>query len=279
VIINTDNFEYRISADSHFGLENPGIIFLHGFTGSRHTWAHLRDALEYPSAALDLPGHGETKTLEPAVPADFHKLTEELILIFDGLKAGKVHLCGYSMGGRLALAFALSHPERVESVILESASPGLAEADARASRRAADAGLAEKIMTDFEGFLRDWEAMSFFAGQKLRNPGGWQRTQEIRRKSSPAGLAYALKHFGTGAQPSCWDQLAGLELPVLLITGAEDEKFNRIAREMTGRLPYSNHVQIENSGHAPHIDQPENFRLLLSDWLTDAHRLCGVRPR
>ena len=71
------------------------------------------------------------------------RCVEDLIAILDALAVERTHLLGYSMGGRVALAAAIAHPERIASLILESASPGLADAAERQARIASDNGLAE----------------------------------------------------------------------------------------------------------------------------------------
>src|SRR5699024_9952333 len=87
------------------------------------------------------------------------------LLIYLGLK--HIHLLGYSMGGRAALSFAMYYPEKIISLILESASPGLETEDARIERQQADESLAVKIEQDgIKAFVDFWENISLFVSQK-----------------------------------------------------------------------------------------------------------------
>src|SRR6185436_1553149 len=100
------------------------LLLLHGFTQTGASWDGVSRALagRYRAVAPDLgagPWEAELDRLEALAPAEFV-------------------LAGYSMGGRLALALALRHPQRVRALVLVSASPGLADAEERAVRRAAD---------------------------------------------------------------------------------------------------------------------------------------------
>ncbi len=274
---STLNFEYGISAPSDGDSAQPPILFLHGFTGSRRSWDAVRDALDYPTAAIDLPGHGETRIIDPNKPVSFEVLISDLLQILDHLNYKKIHLCGYSFGGRIALAFAMTHPERLSSLILESASPGLAEAQSRQERMAKDRELADKFVADFKNSIAQWSRLPFFRCQQQRNPSEWQKQQETRQQAHPAGLAYALEYFGTGAQPSYWENLNRLSLPVLLISGDEDAKFKGIAREMCQRLTHCESAAIQQAGHTTHLDQSEKFISVLKYWIEDKYRSFSVK--
>src|SRR5690625_6877126 len=95
------------------------------------------------------------------------KICNEFINIFntlrDTLKITKIHLLGYSMGGRTSLSFANYYPEKINSLILESASPGIADPFERQRRKEADKALAEKILIEgVEAFVDYWEDLPLF---------------------------------------------------------------------------------------------------------------------
>ena len=144
--------------------------------------------------------------------------------------AARSRSCGYSMGGRLALALALRTPERVRRLVLVSASPGLADADERAARRRADEALADRIEAiGVEAFAREWAAQPLFAGQPARVAAA-AHADRLRRTA--AEHAAQLRGLGTGVMPPLWERLGELAMPVTLVVGERDAKFRAIAGRM-----------------------------------------------
>jgi 2-succinyl-6-hydroxy-2,4-cyclohexadiene-1-carboxylate synthase len=66
-----------------------------------------------------------------------------------------------------------------------------------------------------------------------------------------------LRGYGQGAQPSVWDDLQNLAIPVLLITGSRDVRYTEIGAEMAMLIPEAESVVINDAGHDPLADQPE----------------------
>jgi 2-succinyl-6-hydroxy-2,4-cyclohexadiene-1-carboxylate synthase len=226
-------------------------VVLHGFAGSAKTLLRF-----FPGAsAPELPGHGTAP--------DATSWEEALDRIATALDRPGV-LFGYSMGARLALALALRHPERIERLVLESGTAGLEDAKARARRRDEDDALAGFIEREgMEKFVQRWEEHPTLASLK---PFAAQLRPE-RLAHRPRGLASALRHLGTGAQPSYWEELRRLDVPVLLLAGAEDEKFAGIARRMRELLPKATLRLVPDCGHAPHLERPAAFaEALAAPW-------------
>ena len=219
------------------------LVLLHGFTGSSRSFAHLRIDAVTP----DLPGHG----LAPdAISWD---------ATLDGLASlldpGPVKLAGYSMGGRLALALALRRPDKVAQLVLASGTAGIEDAAERAKRRADDAALAKSIEENgVPAFVKRWEDHPTLASLK---PFAEQLRPE-RLSHRAAGLASALRALGAGAQPSYWQELSRLQMPVRILAGVRDPKFAEIALQLRERIPHAD-LRLLDCGHAPHLERPEAF--------------------
>ena len=169
---------------------------------------------------------------------------------------GKVILAGYSMGARLALGLALRHPDRIEKLVLASGTAGLEDARERASRVAEDERLARSIEKDgVPAFIQKWEQHPTLAS--LRPYAAQLRPERLSHTAS--GLASALRQLGTGAQPSYWNKLAALKVPVLVLAGVDDAKFLALGRRMHKLFPDSELRELSNCGHAPHLERPEAF--------------------
>jgi 2-succinyl-6-hydroxy-2,4-cyclohexadiene-1-carboxylate synthase len=143
---------------------------------------------------------------------------------------------------------------RVTRRITIGASPGLADPTERAARRAADERLAARIETlSIEAFAREWAATPILAGVPQRVAGA---AYEDRLRSTPLGLARALRGLGTGSLPPVWDRLEELEAPVTLIAGERDEKFRQIATRMAASIRGARVEIVPGAGHAVHLERP-----------------------
>jgi 2-succinyl-6-hydroxy-2,4-cyclohexadiene-1-carboxylate synthase len=228
----------------------PGLVLLHGFTQTRQSWRRTVAALDgHPHAlAPDLPGHGLAAERRPASFAACAAYVR-------ALGGERFALCGYSMGGRIALHAALELGERVERLVLVGASPGLADPAERAARRAADAALADRIEAiGVEAFAREWAALPLWAGQPERVAAA---AHADRLRNTPAGLAAALRGLGTGVMEPLWDRLGELAMPVELLVGERDERFRAIAERMAAAIPRAQVIVVPGAGHAAQLERPD----------------------
>jgi 2-succinyl-6-hydroxy-2,4-cyclohexadiene-1-carboxylate synthase len=232
------------------------IVLLHGFTQTGRSWEPTIAALgeRYRALAPDLRGHGEAAAARPvsfeAVRADVLALAPE-----------RFALCGYSMGGRIALSLALAAPSRVARLVLVGASPGLAGLDERRSRRAADEALADRIEREgIEAFAASWSSLPLFEGQP---PAVAAAAHAMRLAQSPAGLAAALRGLGTGVMEPLWQRLPELRIPVALVVGERDAKFRALAERMAAALPDATLHVVPGAGHAVQLERPAAVAALL----------------
>jgi 2-succinyl-6-hydroxy-2,4-cyclohexadiene-1-carboxylate synthase len=177
-----------------------------------------------------------------------------------GTAGSRAVYVGYSMGGRLCLRLALDRPDLVQALVLVSASPGIVDPAERAARVEADELLAQSVERDgVEAFLTEWLAQPMFATVSADAPG-----VADRRRLTPAFLAACLRGLGAGVMEPMWSEIPGLEMPVMLVTGARDEKYTAIARRMLERMrPQVAIVQLEG-GHALPLEQPAVLGGLIS---------------
>lgn len=245
------------------------LLLLHGFTGSHDTWRHLVGHLsvKHPVMTLDLPGHGRS-VLPVRQTWDFATVIEDIAWIIGSQPGGVADVLGYSMGGRIALGLAATHPARMRRLILESASPGLADEQERLARQHADEHLAERILHDgVDAFIASWERLPLWESQADLPAVDRERQRHVRLGHTAAGLAANLRATGTGAQPSYWERLPTLMTPTLLLAGQRDLKFARIAARMHEKLPHARLEIVANAGHAIHLEQPARYVELVSDFL------------
>lgn len=239
------------------------IVLLHGFTGSGQSWQTFTPALseQFQVITPDIVGHGEN--IAPDI--DSYHMQNAAKAILSTIKE-PFHLLGYSMGGRLALYIATHYPEKVKSLILESASPGLKTEIEREARKKNDNALADKIEANgIEWFVDFWESLGLWDSQSAELKA---KLRKQRRANNPQGLANSLRGMGTGVMPSLWDKLPTLSMPVKLIAGDLDAKFVGINREMAKLMPDVNLSIVAEAGHTVHLEKPEAFLQLVQGFLS-----------
>jgi len=236
------------------------LLLVHGFTGSCLSWGEdLISGLAqaHQVVAVDLVGHGQSDMSPDLERYRMEEMLQDLGQVLDALSIEKARWLGYSMGGRIALAGAVRNPSRISSLILESASPGLAGESERKARRRADEALAEGILRGgMEAFVDHWMGLPLFATQGKLPPKVRSLTRERKLKNRPEAMAACLRGVGTGAQPSFWDSLQDIKMPTLLLTGEEDRKFIQVAESMAEGIPGATLRMIPRSGHAIHLENP-----------------------
>jgi 2-succinyl-6-hydroxy-2,4-cyclohexadiene-1-carboxylate synthase len=242
-------------------------VLAHGFTQTGRVWGSMdRDlAGDHQVTVVDMPGHADSTSVAA-------NLVEGAQLL---ARAGETaSYLGYSMGARFCLHLALARPELVESLVLISATAGIDDRDERHRRRRADEELAEQLdpsgggapAVSVEAFLRRWLDGPLFSGISEEAAG----FDERMRNRGP-GLASSLRLAGTGTQSPLWRRLGELSMPVLIISGADDEKFTALGAQMAATIgPNATRAVVEGAGHAPHLQRPAEVARLVRSHLAGA---------
>lgn len=237
--------------------DNKFIFFLHGFTGSLEDWEETVNFIDnkHTCIGIDLPGHGKSPNPNNI---DYYKSDIQTILINSAINLitnKKIILVGYSMGGRAALHFANSFPERIDKLILESTTPGIKTKKEKAERIKQDEKLADFIMgLSVREFVNFWMNIPLFASQKKLGYKKLQLIKYSKRKNSRYGLSNSVRGFGTGIMPHLWNDLKKFSFPVLLLTGELDNKFTEINKKMAKLIPDVQHFIANSCGHNIHLE-------------------------
>ena len=263
-ILTVNQVQYNVEV---YGNGEP-LVLLHGFTGSTENWTPLvlKLTAQYQLILVDILGHGKTDS--PSDPARYQieTVAQDLYDIFQSLELHRPSLLGYSMGGRLALYFAIAYPQTIKKLFLESASPGLLTETEQEERITWDNEIADGIeYHGVEAFIDYWEQLPLWESQVQLSQDIRNRLRQQRLANNPIGLANSLRGMGTGIQPSLWNELSSLNIPVHLIVGEFDTKFVQIANQMNELLPQSTLNVIEGAGHTVHLEQSSQFLSYLVD--------------
>ena len=252
----------RLAYD-HAGA-GPTLVFMHGIGGNRTNWHDqlAACAAAFHAVAWDARGYGLSEDYEG--PLDFADFSRDLLRLLDHLGALRAHVCGLSMGGRIALDFHARFPARVASLILCDTFTGFAASFSAAER-------AEFVRLRKAPLLAGKEPRDIAPGLAALLLG--PRAEPAVKERAIASMAALHKESYLKAIEATtgYDKpvsLAAIEVPVLLVYGAEDRLTPvEIGREMAAEIKGARLVLIEDAGHLPNIERPEAFNEAVREFL------------
>ena len=233
-------------------------ILIHGFGGDLNNWLFNHEPLSANRAvyALDLPGHGgSSKNVGDGILVEFARALGGFM---DVVTAPKAHLVGHSMGGTIALEFALAHPDRALSLVL-----------------IASGGLGPEIDGDYiDGFLKAERRKDIkpHLEKLFANPSlvSRQLVDDILKYKRLDGVDLALRtiaaQFCPGGQQALVfrHRLGELSMPILVIWGGEDRI---IPVSQAQGLPGNVRTEIiTGSGHMVQMEASAKVNRLISSF-------------
>jgi 2-succinyl-6-hydroxy-2,4-cyclohexadiene-1-carboxylate synthase len=241
--------------------EGPTLVLVHGFTQTRRCWGPEAAALaaDHEVIRVDAPGHGRSAAVMAGLRTGGRLIADQ---------GGEATYLGYSMGARFCLHVALTNPELVRGLVLLSGTAGIEDDAERAARREQDLRTAVRIEQEgLEAFLDGWLAQPLFAHLPAERAF---RTERL--ENTVEGLMSSLKQAGTGVQDPSWPKLSRLEMPVLVLAGADDAKFVALAERMATAIGDNATLSvIPGAGHAAHLEHPDRFLAAVQPWLAHHH--------
>lgn len=236
---------------------DPAVL-LHGFGGDLNNWLFNQGALaaERTVYALDLPGHGGSS--KQIGSGDLEEFRGVLAGFLDTAGAEKAHLVGHSMGGAIALDFALNNPGRVASLVL-----------------IASAGLGSEIAGDYiEGFVREGRRRGIkpHLEKLFSNPAlvSRQLIDDILKYKRLDGVEAALRTIAEAMFPGgrqvrvLRDRLSELSAPVLVLWGEGDRILPVVHAE---GLPDNVQTRIfGGQGHMAQMEAPAEVNRAITEF-------------
>ncbi|MGE3692778.1 MAG: alpha/beta fold hydrolase [Novosphingobium sp.] len=227
--------------------ESPALCFIHGMAGDRHDWQSLIAQLPpgLPLLTYDLRGFGDSTATEGV--AFSH--AADLLTLLDARGIERASLVGLSMGGGVALNFALSHPDRVERLVLIS--PAMVGWEWSDEWKAIWRGVAQAARAGDLPLARElWLAHPMFAAV-LETPAG----DELRRSVANYHGRQWIKDDQRPEVPDI-ERLHLLRVPTLLLAGQRDAADMRlIADVLASAAPDVKRVDFP-AGHMLHLECP-----------------------
>jgi 3-oxoadipate enol-lactonase len=228
--------------------EKPALVFANSLGSDLHIWDGVATRLlpHFRVIRYDLRGHGLTEAPAPPYTAD--DLARDAVKLLDALEINDAAICGVSVGGLIAQAFAVNYPERVRALVLCDTGAKIATAEAWQQR--IDKVRADGVASLVQMTMERW----FCAGFRLRCALDVRGYSLMLRQTSADGYA------GTCAALRDTDlrqAVTQIKKPTLVLCGAEDIGTPpELGRELAGLIPNAQFYLIDNAAHLPCVEQP-----------------------
>lgn len=262
-------FSVNVGAATLSGIEQGeglAVVFLHAGVCDKRMW---RDQMQevadagWRAVAYDRRGYGETES-----PDEAFSHIEDLEAVLAALDVHAAVLVGCSMGGGLAVDFALRHPGRVIGLVLIGTSitgaPWTATAEEEAIEMAEEDAWERGDLT----LLNKVQAHEWLDGPRAQSGRVGGAARELFLDMNAIALA---KPELTQAEPSgsdAWSRMETVNTPTLLIVG--DEDFSALIERhdtLSETMPNCFAVVLEGAAHIPSIEQPDLVNTLLLEFL------------
>lgn len=258
------------------GSNDPPLVMLHGVGDSAADWSWVLPALANRNRvlAVDFPGCGDSAKPQREYSLEF--LTQFLADFLNTLEVQRAVLVGNSLGGLIALRFALSNPERVAALILvDSMGFGQAVNPALASLTLPWYGESAIAWskTPLGAKQRAWSRAALLFARPSQVPAAWLAEQE-RLGLLPGFLEANLSILRSqvyvfGQQQIVLESLPQVQMPTLVVWGVNDFVLpNKQAQDAVNRLQQAHLALIPDCGHLPQVERPELFTDTLNEFLT-----------
>jgi pimeloyl-ACP methyl ester carboxylesterase len=249
--------------------EGVPLVLAHGYMATNEMWdAQVRPFSErYRVVVYDVRGHGESDV--PNVDDagyTMDTLVEDQKALMDHLGIDEAYVGGLSLGGMIAMRFALKYPRMVRALLLCDTSPGMGLEGQWAANRAAMEAL---VRSQGVGkVMRGLYAQGAQPAGVTRDaiPPGIVAFLERQNRMAPDGFLGVARAAGDAS--SVLERLGEITAPTLVLTGDSDF-FRGASEEMSQRMPSCRFVTISNSWHGTCLWQPETFTSAVLDFLAD----------
>ena len=233
--------------------KGPAILCSHGFMMDRTMFAPQSQELSQEYRVITYDSRARTPDWQG--PYDLYDLVEECCRLLDHLNIQRCVLIGMSMGGWMALRFALKYSERLDGLVLIDSSAGVDDQARRnefGNRFEALRGHA-KLPVDYV----DWIAEQMF--------GQWSKENHPELLEHWRQKFLNLNGDAVYHEAESWlnrddltQKVAAIQLPTLILHGAQDSAEPVAeAQSMVDAIPNAELVLIENAGHTSNVEQPQ----------------------
>jgi pimeloyl-ACP methyl ester carboxylesterase len=254
------------------------FVLVHGFTGFRDDFREQLPALTELGRTIiyDHRGHGESTNTGDAASYSFAQLVDDLRGALDALGVQRCDLLGHSMGGMIALRFALEYPQRTASLVLMDTAARAPDHMPRAPLAAAGAIARSDGMATLAELLQRRAADEPSRPEAERRleqelgPAYWERRR--RRLVAMDPDAFAVLALELVDHAPLTDRLGEIACPTLVMVGEQDVGFLAPAEELARGIRGATKVLIARAAHSPQLENPAAWIAAIRDHLSRARQ-------
>jgi len=250
---------HRIEGSGH-----RWVTFVTGIANDLGMWDGQLPALERDFRILryDLRGHGGSEAT--AGPYSIRLLVEDLKALLDSRSVRKTSLVGLGLGGAIAQAFAIEHPDRVDALMPCCCRARMVPDFAAMWHQLRGTVQQNGLESIVEPTVQRWFSEDF----KAAHPEVLDKIRKMIRGTTLEGYMGVTAAF-LGLEVE--DRLHEIKAPTLYVSGAEDKLGGppALMEELSGKIQGASHVSVPNAAHIANIQNPEGFNRVLTDFLSD----------
>jgi pimeloyl-[acyl-carrier protein] methyl ester esterase len=243
----------------------PDLALLHGWGMHGGVWDGVRDALarRFRLHIIDLPGYGASPAFEPY---DLEYLARAVAAALPD----KVQVCGWSLGGQVALEMALLFPDQIERLILMASTPCFTAREGwpYAVPHEVLLEFATALETDYEGTLKRFLALQTRGGDEVKTV--LKRLRDILFARGRPDVQTLRAGLNILLESDLRDRAAKIESPTLLMHGGRDMLTPvGAAHWLAERMPEVRLEVLPGAAHAPFLSHPVEFTEIVTGFLND----------
>lgn len=250
--------------------EGYPIVLAHGLAATKEMWDGQIGPLmeQHRVVAYDTRGHGESNS--PNVDDAGYtmaQLVDDQKALMDHLGIAQAYIGGLSLGGMIAMRFALTYPEATRALLLFDTSPGMGTQGMWSANRVAMEPLvrAQGVAAIMRNLYAQ-RATSVTPAERKELPQAVLNFLKHQAELTPDGFLGISR--AAGDAESVLERVHEITVPTLIVTG-ETDFFRDASIEMKRRMPAARFVEIKKAWHGTNIWQPEQFNATVLEFLRD----------
>ena len=248
----------------------PGLLLVHGFGGAKEDFDDHIDALarNHRVVTFDHRGHGESDAPDDPAAYSLDRLAADTLAVAEATGLRDLSLLGHSMGGMVVRRIVLSHPERLAALVLMDTSPGPPPGlDPELIAFGVEI-VKEHGMGELKRVQDELDPLGSPSYRRLLAERPGYREYAERKWASLSPVMWMRLAVEIVTQPDQLVDLAGVDLPTLVIVGDEDATFLEPCRQLAATVPGAELAVIPTAGHSPQFENPPAWFAALHGFLT-----------